>query len=85
MSSINQKFVLLILNYKSKIVQDIFNIYHNLKYKKYTLPKEVYMINFAVINLKGFIKNLIKLIIVISLVVGIMNIRRFGNTKYKKI
>lgn len=33
------------------------------------------MINFAVINLKGFIKNLIKLIIVISLVVGIMNIR----------
>ena len=43
------------------------------------------MINFAVINLKGFIKNLIKLIIVISLVVGIMNIRWFNNSKYKKI
>ena len=37
------------------------------------------MVNFAVINLKKFIKNLIKVIFVLAFAFGIMNIRTNNN------
>lgn len=43
------------------------------------------MINFAVINLKSFMKNLIKVVFVLAFAFGMMNVRRDDGTSCEKV